>query len=104
MLSCPRKRCRSVISMPSASMADRHSVTQQMWVDALADAGCYGDGADDLPHALARQHVRRWPRTLLAAGEQRPSPPRANVQSKQLRQVASDRDFPVFAALTPAGS
>jgi hypothetical protein len=38
-----------------------HRVTQQMWVDALADAGGNGDGADDLPDPLARQHVWRWP-------------------------------------------
>lgn len=82
--------------------AGRHSVAQQMWVDALGDAGCNGDSADDLSYALARQHVWRWPRTFLAAGEQRPSPPRANMQSKQLRQVAPDRNFPVFTSLAPA--
>ena len=38
-----------------------HRVTQQMWVDALVDAGSNGDGADDLPDPLARQHVWRWP-------------------------------------------
>ena len=80
----------------------RHGVAQQMWVDALADTDCDRDRADDLPNALARQHVWRWPRTFLAAGEQRPSPPLANVQSNPLRQVAPDRHFPVFASLALA--
>ena len=79
-----------------------HRVTQQMWVDALADAGSNGDGADDLPNPLARQHMRRRPRTFLTAGEQRPSPPRGNMQPEQLRQVTPDRHFPVFAALAAA--
>jgi hypothetical protein len=50
-----------------------------MGVDALADPGGNGDGADNLADPLARQHVWRWPRTFLAAGEQRSRPSRANV-------------------------
>ena len=40
--------------------AGRHRVAQQMWVDALADPGSNGDGADDLADPLARQHVWGW--------------------------------------------
>jgi len=47
----------------------RHRVAQQMWVDALADPGGDGDGANDLADPLARQHVWRWPGTSLTAGE-----------------------------------
>ena len=82
--------------------AGRHRVAQQMRVDALADPGGDGDGADDLADPLARQHVWRWPRTFLTAGEQRSRPPRANVQPKQLRQVTPDRHLPALSALALA--
>src|SRR5271157_545677 len=74
--------------------AGRHRVAQQMRIDALADPGGNGGGADDLAHPLARQHVWRWTRTFLAADEQRPGPPRANVQPKQLRRIGTSRRFP----------
>src|SRR5277367_699401 len=70
-----------------------------MWVNALADPGGNGSGSDDLAHPLARQHVWCWTRTFLAADEQRPGPPRANVQPKQLRQVTPDRHLPALSAL-----
>ena len=38
-----------------------HRVSQQMWVDTLADPGSNGDGADDLADPLARQHMWGWP-------------------------------------------
>ena len=41
----------------------------KFWVDALADPGGDGDGANDLADPLARQHVWRWPGTSLTAGE-----------------------------------
>jgi hypothetical protein len=82
--------------------AGRHRVAQQMWVDALADPGSNGDGADDLADPLAGQHVRCWPRTFLTAGEQWPCPPRADMQPQQLRQVAPDRHFPALSALALA--
>ena len=80
----------------------RHRVAQQMRVDALADPGGDGDGANDLADPLARQHVWRWPRTFLTAGEQRSSPPRADMQPQQLRQVAPDRHLPALSALALA--
>jgi hypothetical protein len=79
--------------------AGRHGVAQQMRIDALADPGGDGDGANDLADTLARQHVWCRTRTFLAADEQRPGPPRANVQPKQLRQVAPDRYLPALSAL-----
>jgi hypothetical protein len=57
------------------------------------------DGADDLADPLARQHVWCWLGTFLTAGEQRPCPPRADMQPKQLRQVAPDRHLPALSAL-----
>jgi hypothetical protein len=54
-----------------------------MWVDTLADAGRDGDGANDLPNRLARQHVWRWPGTSLTAGEQQSRPSRADMQPQQ---------------------
>ena len=73
-----------------------------MRVDALADPGGDGDGADDLADPLARQHVWRWPGTFLTAGEQRSRPPRADMQPQQLRQVAPDRHLPALSALALA--
>lgn len=77
-------------------------VTQQMRVDAFADPGGAGDGANDLADTLARQDVRCRPRSLLTAGEQRPSPPRADMQPRQLRQVTPDRHFPALSTLALA--
>ncbi len=73
-----------------------------MRVDALADPGCDGAGADDLADALARQYVRRPPGTLLTTGEQWPSPLRADLHPQQLRQGAPDRHLPTLAAFAPA--
>ena len=39
--------------------ASRHGVAEQMGVDPFADPGSNGDGADDLAHPLARQHMWR---------------------------------------------
>ena len=87
---------------PQREQAGRHRVAQQMRVDALADPGSNGDGADDLADPLARQHVGCWPRTFLTAGEQRPGPPCADMQPQQLRQVAPDRHFSPLSALALA--
>jgi hypothetical protein len=58
-------------------------VAQQMGVDALADPGGDGDGANNLADTLARQHMWRWPGTSLTAGEQRSRPSRADMQPQQ---------------------
>jgi len=79
--------------------AGRHGVAQQMRIDTLADPGGNGGGSDDLTHPLARQHMGCRTRTFLAADEQGPGPPRANVQPKQLRQVAPDRHLSALSAL-----
>jgi hypothetical protein len=53
-------------------------VAQQVWVDALADPGGDGHGANDLADPLARQNVWRWPGAFLTAGKQRSRPSRTN--------------------------
>jgi hypothetical protein len=65
---------------PERKQTRRHRVAQQMRVDALADPGGDGDGANDLANPLARQHMGCGPRTFLTAGEQRPCPPCADMQ------------------------
>src|ERR1700751_2039933 len=66
--------------------AGGYSVPKQVRVNALADPGGAGDGANDLADALAGQHMWRWPGPLLAAGERRPRTPGAGVQPKQFRE------------------
>jgi hypothetical protein len=70
-----------------------------MGVDALADPGGDGDGADDLADPLARQHVWRWPGTFLTADEQRSRASCTDMQPQQLRQVTPDRHLPALATL-----
>ena len=53
--------------------AGSHRVPEQVGVDALGDPSSIGHGPDDLAHALAGQGVRHRIRSLLPAGEQRPS-------------------------------
>jgi hypothetical protein len=74
-------------------------VAQQMRVDALADPGGDSDGANDLSDALTGQHMRRRSGPFLTAGEQRPGPPRADVQPQQLRQIAPDRHLAALPTL-----
>src|SRR5208282_2326336 len=71
-------------------------------VDAFADPGSDGDGANDLADTLTGQHMRRRARALLAAGEQRPRPSCADVQPQQLRQVPPDRHLPALSPLALA--
>jgi hypothetical protein len=77
-------------------------VSQQVRIDPLSNRGGAGDIADDLANTLAGQHVRRWAMALLPAGEQRPSPARADVQPKQLGQFPADRHLASFH-LCPGG-
>ena len=77
-------------------------MAQQVRVDAFTDPSGAGNGSHDLTDALAGQHMRRWSRTLLTAREQRPGPPRADVQPQQLRQVTPDRHLPALATLALA--
>jgi len=74
-------------------------VPEQVGVDALGDPGGTGHAADDLADALAGQHMRRRAGSLLAAGEQRPCSPRADMQLEQLGQVAPDRHLAALVAL-----
>jgi len=87
---------------PQREQARSHRMPQQVRVDALGDPGSFGHVPDDLADMLARQGVWRRPRPLLAAGEQRPGSPRADVQPEQLRQVAPDWHFAAFATLAVA--
>jgi hypothetical protein len=85
-----------------SEQAGGYGVPKQVRVNALADPGGAGDGANDLADALAGQHMWRWPGPLLAAGEQRPRTPGADVQPKQLREIAPDRHLSAFATLALA--
>ena len=73
-----------------------------MRIDALADAGSAGHGADELADALACEHVRHRAGAFLAAGEQRSCPAGADMQPEQLGQFPPDRHFPALAAFAGA--
>ncbi len=77
----------------------RHRVAEQMRIDAFGDPRGASHIPDDLADALAGQHMRRWPRALLAAGEQRPGAAGADVQPQQLRQFPPHRHLSAFATL-----
>ena len=71
-------------------------VPEQVRVNAIGYPGSTSHTPAD---TLAGQHVWCRPRSLLAAGKQRPYPQCADVQPEQLRQVTPDQHFPVFVAL-----
>ena len=77
---------------------------KQVRVDALGNPGRISHAPDNLAHALAGQHVGRRAGSLLSAGKQRSGAAGADVQLKQLGQVAPDRHLPPLVALAVADS
>src|SRR3954465_2028191 len=73
-----------------------------MRVDAFADPGGVRHLPNDLADTLAGQAARARARSPLTAGEQRPRPPRTDMQPQQLRQIAPDRHLPAPVALAVA--
>ena len=90
------------MSHSERKQAGRHGVAQQVRVDALADSGPHRDGANDLADALASQHMRHRAGASLAAGEQRPGSPGADMEPEQLGQFTSDRHFAPLVAFAVA--
>src|SRR5437588_8415868 len=101
MSSWPRKRCTSVISMPSASSRVAIVCRSRCGWTRLAIAAARATSRTTCP---TRCRVSTCGRscTPLPAGEERARAAGADVQPQQLGELAPDRHLPPLAALAAA--